>query len=113
VSRPERASQDPGLDLHEWESVWATIEEDLRDSPDAALSQLAELVEDMLVSRGFPVDDPVASSDDEPELVLAYMSAREAAERAELGEASREEVEAAIDDLRGVYETLLAERPAL
>jgi hypothetical protein len=91
--------------------VWASIEDDLRDSPEAALSQLADLVEDMLVSRGFAVRDPVERLGDEAEIVLTYRSARQTAERAELGEASREDVEEAIDDLRSIYDTLIAERP--
>jgi hypothetical protein len=42
--------------------------------------------------------------------VTTYRSARETAERAELGEASRGDVEAALDDLRAVYDMLLVER---
>jgi hypothetical protein len=110
-SLPRReGSQEPGLDRHEWEGVWASIEDDLRDSPDAAVSQLADLVEDMLGARGFAVNDPVESLGDEAEIVHTYRSARQTAERAELGEASREDVEQAIDDLRSLYDTLLAER---
>jgi hypothetical protein len=101
---------EPGLDRHEWESAWTSIEDDLRDNPDAAVSQLAELVHDMLVARGFGVDDPVERAGDEPEVVTTYRSARETAERAELGEASRGDVEAALDDLRAVYDMLLVER---
>ena len=102
---------EPGLDRHEWESIWASLEDDLRDDPDAAVSQLAELVHDMLVARRYGVDDPVERIGDEPEIVVTYRSARETAERAELGEASRADVESAIDDLHALYETLLVERP--
>ncbi len=41
--------------------------------------------------------------------MLAYRSARETAERAELGEASRGDVESAIEDLRDVFAALVAE----
>jgi hypothetical protein len=108
----EGTPREPGLDRHAWESVWASLEEDLRDYPDAAVSQLADLVEDMLLARGYAVNDPVESAGDEPEIVVTYRAAREIAERAELGDASRAEVETAIDDLRILYETLLAERAA-
>ena len=107
-----RSEGEPGLDRHEWETAWSSLEDDLRDDPDAAVSQLADLVEDMLLARGYGVDDPVERKGDEPELVVTYRSARETAERAELGQASRGDVEAALDDLRSVYETLLASRPA-
>lgn len=102
--------QDPGLDRHEWETAWASIEDDLRDDPDAAVSQLADLVHDMLLTRGYGVDDPVERAGDEPEIVSTYRSARDTAERAELGQASRGDVEAAIDDLRAIYDTVLVER---
>ena len=101
--------EEPGLALHEWESVRASIEEDLADDPDAGLSQLADLVHRMLVESGYAIDDPVAASGGELEVVLAYRSARETAERAELGEASRGDVESAIEDLRDVFAALVAE----
>jgi hypothetical protein len=99
--------QEPGLDRHEWESAWASIEDDLRDDPDAAVSQLADLAREMLLTRGYELDDPVERAGDEPEIVATYRAARETTERAEVGEASRGDVEAALDDLRTIYETLL------
>ena len=102
---------EPGLDEHAWRSTWASLEADEALDPAAALSQYAELVEGMLVSRGYDVGDPVARSTDEPELVVSYLSARQVAERAELGGASREEVRTAIDDLRAVFEELVDEPP--
>ena len=99
----------PGFDLHEWKSGWASIEQDSDDNPDAALSQLAELVGRMLVASGYDLDDPVARSGGDAELVRAYLAARETAERAELGEASRGDVEVAIADLRDVFSTLASD----
>jgi hypothetical protein len=96
----------PGFELHEWESAWASIEADLEADRDAALSRFAELVERMLLANGYRVDDPVAREGEEPELVVTYLSARETAERAEIGAASRSEVELAIDDLRDVFGSL-------
>ena len=102
----------PGFDLHEWESRWASIEQDLEDDRDAAVSQLAELVEQVLVENGYDVTDPVSRAGDEREVVATYLSAREIAERAEVGAASRSEVELAIDDLRDVFTTLVGETTA-
>jgi hypothetical protein len=101
--------EEPGIELHDWETVKASIEEDLPDDPDAGLSQLADLVHRMLVESGYAIDDAVASRGGELEVVLAYRSARETAERAELGEASRGDVEAALEDLRDVFTALVAE----
>ena len=102
---------EPGLDLHDWESQWASVEEDQNDDPAAALSQYADLVERVLEERGYRVNDPVEAGGDEPEIVATYASAREVAERAELGDASRADVEAAIEDLRTLFDTITAERP--
>jgi hypothetical protein len=102
---------EPGLDLHEWQSQWESVAVDMDADPDAALSQLADIVERMLVSRGYEVNDPVERVGDEPELVVTYLAARETTERAELGNASRAEVETAIEDLRSLFETITAERP--
>ena len=100
---------EPGLDIHEWQSRWASIEDDVADDPDAALSQLADLVQSVLRERGYAIDDPVASRGDEAEIVASYRSAREAAERAELGEASRTEVTDALDELRAIFDSLASE----
>ena len=96
----------PGFDLHTWESTWASIEEDAADDPDAALSQYAELVQRILTASGYALDDPVARQGEEVEIVRTYLAARETAERAELGAASRSDVAQAIDDLRSVFVSL-------
>jgi hypothetical protein len=100
---------EPGLDLHEWQSQWASVEEGLEDDPDAALSQFADIAERMLRAHGYNIDDPVELEGDEPEIAVTYRAARETAERAEVGAASRAEVEDAIDDLRAIYDTLATE----
>jgi len=102
---------EPGLDLHQWQSERASIEEEAGDAPDAAVSHLADLVHRMLLARGYAVDDPVAREGDEAELVVGYLAARETAERAELGGASRADVEAALEELRTTFDTLAAEHP--
>ena len=43
---------EPGLDLHEWQSMWASVEQDKDADPNAALSQFADIVERMLRARG-------------------------------------------------------------
>ena len=102
---------EPGLDLHEWESRWASIAEDRADDPNAALSRSTDLVADMLRSRGFDVDDPVERAGGDPEVVRTYLSVREVTERAETGQATRDEVATALDDLSGVFDTIVSERP--
>jgi hypothetical protein len=98
---------EPGLDLHEWETMWASVAEERDDDPDAALSQFADIVGSVLRSRGYNVDDPVEASGDEQEIVTTYLSARETAERAGVGSASRAEVDDAINDLEDVFDTVI------
>ncbi|HEX5029548.1 MAG TPA: hypothetical protein VFV56_12105 [Gaiellaceae bacterium] len=96
----------PGADLYSWESQWASIEAEDADDPDAAVSQYADLVERVLEGSGYAIHDPVARQGEEREIVATYLSARQTAERAELGEASRAEVKAAIEDLRAIFDSL-------
>lgn len=100
-------SPDPGVDVHAWESTWASIEEDAVDDPDAAVSQYADLVEHVLLSTGHRIDDPVVAQGEDPEVVGTYRTAREIAERAELGAASRGDVEQAIADLREIFTSVV------
>jgi hypothetical protein len=93
--------REPGLDRHEWESEFASIEEGLHDDPRGALPELADLVGRMLEERRV---------EDGDELMAEFRSARETAERCERGEADAGDVGAAVEGLRSVYQTLLVER---
>jgi len=105
--------QEPGLDRHEWESEFESLEPELRDSPAEALPDLADLVERMLDERGFDIGDPVARENDEPEVVREYLNAREVADRRERGDdVDPGDVAAAITGLRALYDHLLVERSA-
>jgi len=66
-----------------------------------------DLVQRMLEANGYAVGDPVAREGEEREVVATYLSARETAERAELGAASRSEVQQATEDLRSVLDGFL------
>ena len=57
--------------------------------------------------------DAVAREGEEREIVTTYLAARETAERAELGAASRSEVEQAIEDLRSVFNTFFLSQAGL
>lgn len=96
-----------GGDLHAWQSEWASIAEEADTDPDAALSQYADLVEGMLEANGYDVRDPVVRQGEEREVVSTYLTARETAERAEVGRASRGEVEQATEDLRALLDGFL------
>jgi hypothetical protein len=100
---------EPGLDLHEWESEWATLEPELEDSPREALPALADLVERVVRERGIPAGEPVADEATE-EIFVTLREARETVDRVDRAEdVDPGDVAAAINLYREVYDHLLAE----
>jgi hypothetical protein len=49
-------SWEPGLDVHEWESEWASLEDDIADWPETALPVVHELIIALVEDRGVDVD---------------------------------------------------------
>jgi hypothetical protein len=105
---------EPGLDRHEWESRWASLEEDLEDSPRDVLPELDALVAQMLQERGFAIDDPVAREGEGREVVDDFFSAREITQLLadDPGAVSPGDVAAAVNSYRSVYEFILEEDAA-
>ena len=104
---------EPGLDRHEWESRWQSLEEELEDSPRDVLPELDELVAQMLEERGYAVDDPVAREGDDREVVAEFLAAREITRLAESGaDLSPGDIAPAIEDYREAYRVLTEQRPA-
>jgi hypothetical protein len=100
---------EPGLDRHEWESRWASLEEDLEDSPRDVLPELDQLVEQMLGERGYAIDDPVVREGDDRDVVADFLAAREItrllADDADV--VSPGDVALAVNNYREVYGYLL------
>ena len=105
--------QEPGLDLHEWESRWQALEEQIEGSPVDALPEVDQLVEEMLEARGYAIDDPVAREGDDREIVSEFLAAREITRLVEEDSdgISPGDVAAAINGYRSIYEYIVAERP--
>jgi hypothetical protein len=104
---------EPGLDLHEWETEWQSLEPFVEDSPRQALPDLDRLLERMLEARGFAPNDPVVAEGDEPEILSNFRAAREVTRRdASFADISSGDVAAAIEGYRLVYETLIQQRAA-
>src|SRR5215210_5749969 len=105
---------EPGLDKHEWESVWQSLEEDLETSPAETLPELDRLVEQMLEARGYAIDDPVAREGDDREIVAEFLAAREITRLLDRGAdgISPGDVAAAVNGYRALYEYLMVERSA-
>jgi hypothetical protein len=103
---------EPGLDKHEWETAWESIEESIHDDPVDAVAELDMLVHRMLEEAGFGIDDPVEREGDEREIVANFLAAREIKLAIDRGadEISPGDVAAAINNYREIYEFLIATR---
>lgn len=103
--------QEPGLDLHEWETRWAELEEAAHESPEEAAGEMDRLLEQMLRERGYDVDPP-PGVDGEPEIVARLRAARELAHATDGADAAPGDVAAAIENYRELFEHLVTEHPA-
>ncbi len=103
---------DPGLDLHEWESQWAQLQEDAADSPEEALPEIVRLIGEMLADRGFDLENPVVVEDESRDVVSDFLAAREIALAAETTKIDPEDIQTALEDLTDIHDFLVEERGA-
>ena len=101
---------EPGLDLHEWETRWAELQELAEGAPDEALPEIVRAVEQMLRERGYDLENPVVVEGEDPDLVRDFLAAREIARAAEKGEVEREDIETALEDLAEIHDYLVEDR---
>jgi hypothetical protein len=103
---------EPGLDKHEWESLWQSVEEDFEESPAEALPEADRLVEQMLEARGYAMSDPVVREGDDRDIVAEFVAAREVTRLVEQGAegVSPGDIAAAINGYRSLYQYLIVER---
>src|SRR5881227_210634 len=102
---------EPGLDKHEWESQWQQFEEDVESSPAEALAEVDRLIEEMLESRGYALDDAVVRSGDDRDIVAEFRAAREIMRRLERDEeVAPGDLAAAVEGYRSLYDYLIVER---
>ena len=100
------SQNEPGLELHEWETRWSELESTFQDDAAAALPDACDFVEQTLTESSIAVEEIGGEND---ELLASYRAARETASRIESGEAvDPGDVGAAIENLRAVYESLRA-----
>ncbi|HZG34676.1 MAG TPA: hypothetical protein VEY87_02415 [Gaiellaceae bacterium] len=99
---------EPGLELHEWETRWSELDELFADDPAGALPEACDFVEQTLTESGIAAEEVGGEND---EVLAAYRAARETSDRIERGdEVGPGDVAAAIENLRAVYETLRVSR---
>ncbi|MGH2932275.1 MAG: hypothetical protein ACRDKK_05370 [Gaiellaceae bacterium] len=103
--------QEPGLDRHEWQSEWASLEEDFDADPFNSLRYVHELIGRMLKERGILDDSFVATEGADPELLRPYEAGAELIRRidSEL-DVEDADVREALENYRELFETLVTER---
>ena len=102
---------EPGLDRHEWESLYQQLEPELETAPREALPELRDLIERMLVERRYDLEDAVAREGEEREVVTEFQAASETATAVERGDdIGHGDVAAAINGLRELFRYLVEER---
>jgi hypothetical protein len=103
---------EPGLDLHQWESQWAQLQEDAADAPDEALPELVRLIEQMLVERGYELENPVVVEGESRDIVSDFLAAREIARAAEQTKLEQEDIQTALEDITEIHDFLVEDRAA-
>ena len=107
-------ASEPGLDRHEWESEWASLEDDIADAPVAAVRHAHELITRMLTERAVLDESLVALEGADPEWVSSWTAGRDLVRRLEdpTYDVYVQDVVDQIEEYRGVFKTLLDERAA-
>jgi len=101
---------EPGLDLHEWETRWAELQEAVADDPVEALPEMVRFVRQLLEERGFQLDEPVTAEGEDPDVVRDFLAAHEIAVAAAGGSADRDDVATALGDLQEIYDYIVDDR---
>jgi hypothetical protein len=103
---------EPGLDLHEWETEWASLEDDIADSPEAALPSVHELMTRMLKERKILDVSLAATEGSDPDYVRTWEAGAElvAAIEDPGRNVEREDVVEVIENYRELFETLVGDR---
>jgi hypothetical protein len=103
---------EPGIDEHGWASRWEALEPELRDAPAESLSDLDELIAEMMEARGLPLAERDGEEVTEPETIRQFEEARRVTRQLESGEPyDPGDVANAVDGYRSLYDHLLGLGP--
>jgi len=101
---------EPGLDLHEWETRWQELQELAAEAPDETLPEIVRFIEQVLREQQYQLDNPVVVEGEDRDIVADFLSAREIADTVEAGAAEPEDVIVGLENLREIYDYVVAER---
>jgi hypothetical protein len=105
---PALIVQEPGIDEHLWISRYESLEDDVRTSPAEALSDLDDLVAEMMAARGIPTEEREGEDATEPETIRQFVEARRVTRLIESGESyDPGDVANAVDAYASLYDYLL------
>jgi hypothetical protein len=104
------SSSEPGLDLHEWQTRWAELEDAFADAPDETLPEITRFLEEMLVERGYQLDEPVTVEGED--VVGEFLLLRDLAREVEAGQGEPEDIQTAFEGFRELYEYVVEDRAA-
>jgi hypothetical protein len=107
-------SLEPGLDVHEWQSEWASFEDDIADSPEAALPVVHELITRMLKERRILDDNLVVAEGADPDWFRTWEAGRELVAVVDDpgADVDHQDVLDQLAEYRELYEALLEQRAA-
>jgi hypothetical protein len=105
---------EPGLDVHEWESEWASLEDEIADSPEGALPAIHHLITRILRERHILDDSLVANEGVDPDWIRTWQAGAElVAKLDDPGiDVEQQDVVDQIEEYRGLFEALLEDRAA-
>ena len=96
------------MDEHGWAARYEALEEDVRDSPAESLSELDDLVAEMMEARGLPLEEREGEETMEPETIRQFAEARRVTRLIDAGESyDPGDVANAVDAYRSLYDHLL------
>lgn len=78
--------EEPGIDRHAWATEWEALEEDVRDSPAEALSELDGLVGRMMVAHGLELGERAGEDVEELDATREFTAARAITRQVDNGE---------------------------
>lgn len=100
--------EEPGIDRHQWISEYEALEEDVRDSPADALSDLDDLVARMMTARGLALQERPGEDATEHDATREFANARVIARQVDGGEdVDPGDIAYAVNAYRDLYASLL------
>jgi hypothetical protein len=100
--------EEPGIDRAQWISEWEALDEDMRDSPAEALSELDDLVARMMTARGLALAERDGEDAPEHEATREFANARVITRQVDGGEdVDPGDIAYAVNAYRELYSSLL------